>query len=196
MSHTVECMPRDVNTKLMSLELLFHFVRNCMIGTCDNQAPFHSSPTYMLAHAIRRLLIPCLINSTVVSTCNPRIFRYILNVIKELWKIFIFHLKVKMVVLLNHLLIRTLKIGPQTGNATKKKCVTLDHQLEALSNASMQFADLSSVLGINLIYDMYDSKAGSVINLKVWQLLCNNLCNFSKQCGAVIAEQTHYAIEN
>ena len=42
--HAGESAPRDVNAKLLALELLCHFVRNSKIGSCDNQAPSTCHP--------------------------------------------------------------------------------------------------------------------------------------------------------
>ena len=111
-------IPRDVASKLHSLEMLRHYMvsfRQCAVSTAnlidDIETPGHDQAcSETLTYAMRRLVVPCLLANTVQGQQDARVFRRMLHIsISDAWKSPMFRQRV----LINQFALRLLTLGPQ-----------------------------------------------------------------------------------
>ena len=116
---------RDVASKLLSLELLLHFLKEWRLvarGSYETgslqqkQSSSSASPSVTtMAYAIRRIVVPCLLSNTGSGLENGRVFRRMLRIVSELWisPYYRRHLKMELGVLIEHFVLKILRLGPQ-----------------------------------------------------------------------------------
>lgn len=115
-------IPRDVASKLVSLEMLRHFIvtfRQCaatakLIDTKETSGHEQACSETMI-YAMRRLVVPCLLANTVQGLQDARVFRRLLHIMSEVWKSPIFRqrMKLELGVLFDQFALRLLTLGPQ-----------------------------------------------------------------------------------
>ena len=118
---TNEPVPRDVASKLLSLELLNHFIVEWdkdqgRQGVKEGLAPesvFRAVET--MAFSIRRLVVPCLLTNTEFALEDSRVYRRIMRIASELWRSPYYrrHMKMEVGVLVDQFALRILRLGPQ-----------------------------------------------------------------------------------
>jgi hypothetical protein len=118
---TNELVPRDVASKLLSLELLHHFViqwqddQKHMGGSVGLSSVGNFPAVETMAFSIRRLVVPCLLTNTESCLEDGRVFRRIMRIVSELWRSPYYrrHMKMEIGVVVNHFALRILRLGPQ-----------------------------------------------------------------------------------
>lgn len=161
-AQTSELVPRDVASKLLSLELLLHFLRRWKDVVCAPVKDDHSSGTKLpaakatmvdgmespsvktMAYTIRRLVIPCLLSNTMSGLENSRVFRRMIQIVTELWSSphYRHHMKMELGVLIEHFVLKMLRLGPQV--LPPKRLRDLGNRVN--SSESSMLEDISSSL--------------------------------------------------
>jgi Sec7 domain/Guanine nucleotide exchange factor in Golgi transport N-terminal len=112
-------IPRDVASKLLSLELLKHYMisfRELMLKTSKLSAIIgQKEGRKTLNYCIRRLVVPCLLSNTIQGLQDSRVFRRLIHIISEMWKSPVFrqYLKLELAVLMEQFVLNLLCLGPQ-----------------------------------------------------------------------------------
>lgn len=121
-----EFVPRDVASKLLSLELLHHFIHQWG-KACKYNNALQSKATKegfklkdslsmaSMAYTIRRLIIPCLLSNTRAGLDDIKTFRRMMKIVTELWCNHLLrrYLKIEIGVLIEHFILKILRLGPQ-----------------------------------------------------------------------------------
>mmetsp|Transcript_4124 Transcript_4124/g.8586 ORF Transcript_4124/g.8586 Transcript_4124/m.8586 type:complete len:2013 (+) Transcript_4124:605-6643(+) len=170
---TGEIVFRDVVTKLLSLELLLHFV----VSSGDK---LRKSKKF--GYIVRRILVQCILSNVGSGLDDARVYRRLLHLVTALWTHYREHLKVEIVVLFELLVLRVLRLGPQFDNEKGY----IEQQLDALTEVVRWFDMPHNVVTLFVNYDM-DVKSG-VRRWKICDQLCSTLCNLAEQCNAAISE--------
>ena len=207
---TQELVPRDVSTKLLTLEMVLHFLDRASISIGDRveaSSDHHRSSNDLnytntkqqqdkkvLSYTIRRLVVPLVLSNTTAGLEDPRVFRRLLKIVAKLWSCFRTHLKVEIAVLFEHFLLRVLRLGPKVLAFSNRNPmdqmnhrIYLDHQLDVLSEVELWVENPIDLLELFLNYDMGD--ASSATHWKACQHICGALCKLAEQCGEIIADQ-------
>ena len=236
-TQTSELVPRDVSSKLLALELLYHFLvrwRKTVSGTessPNDKNEFHYSSNFKeeerkdtpsvatMAYTIRRLVVPCLLSNTGPGLEDIRVFRRMIRIISELWSSTYYrhHLKMELGVLMEHFVLKMLRLGPQVlppkrirdlgtkHEKTDKSSAFLDgipssllsQQLTILNEIKIWFSpEPKAILELFLNFDQVDS-SGNEHNFRMmpsthWKLteqICGVLCHLVEQCNEIIIEQ-------
>ena len=130
-----DLVPRDVASKILSLELLLHYLERWRdFATAENLRktagrdggrgtrgghpydPHRDDPAIAtMAYCIRRLVVSCLLSNTSSGLENRRIFRRVVRIVSELWchPYYRHNLKLELGVLIEHFFIKILRLGPQ-----------------------------------------------------------------------------------
>jgi len=213
---TFEMRPRDVSSKLMSLELILHFLDlyHEEHGLwLDLEHPAQHQPVVTcvetMIYSIRRLVVPCILANTRAGLEDPQVFHRLMQIMSFLWNrpMYRDRMKGEMGMLIEHFALRTLKLGPQyhqTRPANHKvsetdglSCPLLLQQLDLLKHVKHWFSvDPKATIEMYLNFDTdITSQAEGPIPLlpgtqwKVFQRICASLCNLTEQCGELIGEQ-------
>jgi hypothetical protein len=214
--NTGALIPRDVASKLLSLELL-----HCFLGsfrrTLDGLETSWKEATETMVYSTRRLVATCLLNNTLQSLQDPRVFRRVMGIISELWQSPIFrrHMKVELGVLIDQYLIRLLGLGPQllipgkmhsllpsedeklfNGSELFVKPI-FNQQIDLLFEVSQWFRkDARGLIDFFLNFDTDISHYNEIPNhwmpgsqSKLCERLCNSVCSIAEQCGDIINDQ-------
>lgn len=130
-SNNAEPVPRDVASKLLSLELLLSFVETWHIAVqaedteqcteATRTGKFRSLPfekresMTTMVYVIRRLVVPTLLSNTSAALEDCRVFRRVLRIISHLWctPYYRRHMKIDLAVLFEHFVLKLLCLGPQ-----------------------------------------------------------------------------------
>jgi hypothetical protein len=211
-ARTAELLPRDEASKLLSLELLLHFLeywsdeQEAVNGIAALKSSGSLRSNHTLAFSIRRLVVPCLLSNTQAALEDPKVFRRVIRIISELWSSPVYrrHCKAELGILIEHFALRMLQLGPQLITSNK---VDLDSEQATLSLLSQQIElikeiknwfsdDPKDVIELYLNYDTdISSQISGPIQLlpgtqfKLFQRLCSGLSNIAEQCGELIGEQ-------
>lgn len=115
-------IPRDVASKMLSLEILRHYIasfRRCatkarLLDNVEWIGPQKES-SETLIYAMRRLVVPCLLTNTIQGLQDARVFRRLVHIISEAWMTPIFRqrMKLELGVLIEQFALRLLNLGPQ-----------------------------------------------------------------------------------
>jgi len=226
--NSTEYVPRDLASKFLSLELLHHFLQRWRI-VLDPLTPIKSSLSFTrskihryyntigsedsiarMAYAIRRLVVPCILSNTSAGLEDIQIFKRMMNVVSELWnsKHYRKHIKIELGVLIEHFVLKFLRLGPQVVPPTRLslkpmaisnniKSSLFLHQLVVLSEVGIWFSsDPRDILELFLNFDQVDATTSqNHIHLlpsshwKITQQLCGTICNLTEQCTELVSEQ-------
>lgn len=122
MGGTGEVISRDVASKLLSLEMLRHYLtsfRECVEKENLLDGPDTSlhqkESTGTLIYAIRRLVIPCLLSNTIQGLQDARVYRRLVHIVSEAWRAPMFRksMKLEIGVVVEQFALRLLNLGPQ-----------------------------------------------------------------------------------
>eukprot|EP00557_Chaetoceros_sp_GSL56_P011172 CAMPEP_0176485444 /NCGR_PEP_ID=MMETSP0200_2-20121128/5040_1 /TAXON_ID=947934 /ORGANISM="Chaetoceros sp., Strain GSL56" /LENGTH=2385 /DNA_ID=CAMNT_0017882083 /DNA_START=272 /DNA_END=7429 /DNA_ORIENTATION=+ len=126
LAQSPEFVPRDIASKLLSLELMHHFVQqwgkackysNALQSKANKQGLKLKESLSMasMAYTIRRLIIPCLLSNTRAGLDDIKVFRRMMKIVTELWCNHLLrrHLKIEIGVLIEHFILKFLRLGPQ-----------------------------------------------------------------------------------
>ena len=132
-----EPVPRDVASKLLSFELLLHFLKMWRIAvsaeniigcgggaeeaTCANsikpQCDDGIESVATMVYAVRRLVPTLLLSNTSAAIEDYRVYRRVLRVMTQLWcnPYYRCQMKMELAVLIEHYVLRVICLGPQVN---------------------------------------------------------------------------------
>lgn len=119
---TGSLVARDVASKLLSLELLLHYLEHLLSGLESQKAAHRLSSSQQAKEmiettlfSVRRLLVPCLLSNTSPGLHDARVYRRVVRILSELWRNRCIRYKMKMElgILMEHFVLRLLQLGPQ-----------------------------------------------------------------------------------
>lgn len=208
-----EALPRDTASKMLSLELLLHFLEYwsdqqeavSLTGVSDPSSS-NSYSNETLAFIVRRMIAPCLLSNTKVGLENSAVFCRLVRIIFELWKSPIYrrHCKAELGVLIEHFVVRLLQLGPQLLRYDKmdlfsdKAAQSLHfqqlHLLQELKRVFVIEPNQAVELFLNFDSDFAFQDTGTVQLLpgsqwKLFQKMTAALSSIAEQCGEVIGRQ-------
>jgi Guanine nucleotide exchange factor in Golgi transport N-terminal/Sec7 domain len=207
-SESSELLPKDVASKLLSLELLLFFLEfwsdeqeaiRSMTNVNEGDA-FQSIDTLMFA--VRRTVTPCLLWNTRAGLENPQVFRRVIRIVSELWcsPIYRKNCKVELGILIDHFAAKILELGPQClfkQNHGKEVNSLLPQQIELITEIKNWLSnDPKNVIELFLNYDtdITEKVTGQLHFLQGtrWQLfqrISAGLSGIAEQCGELIGNQ-------
>jgi len=219
-SNNTEPVPRDVASKLVSLELLLHFIKmwhvairgesmtnemelsDCL-GHLSVEGIEEGDSAVTMVYIIRRLVVPTLLSNTSMSLEDCRIYRRIIRIISELWRKSYYRrrMKIDLAVLIQNFVLKILVLEPQLhhfreGNDDGMPSL-LQHQLDVLDEIKTWFAsDPKEALLLFLNYDMSRPDSLPKTHSKIFRKMCEALCTLAESCGNIISEQGHFSTIN
>lgn len=193
-------VPRDTANKLMSLEMINFFLKEWELGKDHLDIP-NSRSFGTFAFCVRRLVVPCLLANTRDSLLDPRIFKRILRIIGTLWcsPLYRIHLKLELGILLDHFVLKILRLGPQILLKKSRGVPYLfAQQLEVMVQAKSWFSTKARVM--MEMFLNFDTEYGSTavdgkvelftgIQWNICEQMCSCLCNISEKCGEFLESQ-------
>ena len=212
---TFELRPRDVSSKLLSLELLLHFLQQYRdeqqdwIDTNHPKKESLSKCVDAMVFSVRRLVVPCILANTRAGLENACVFQRMLRIVSLLWRTPLYRdrMKGEIGMLIEHFALRLLQLGPQLQQSrpvhTKPSdldnlsCPLFRQQLDLVKEIKRWFSadpKAAAELYLNFDTDITSQSAGPMPLLpgtqwKVFQRICAALCNLAEQCGDLIGEQ-------
>lgn len=225
-SNKSEPVPRDVASKLLSLELLLGFVekwhasikRQQNFGddaSVKSSVPLplgdESSSASTMVYVMRRLIIPTLLSNTSSALEDSRVFRRVLRIISTFWSNSYFRcqMKIELAVLMEHFVLRTLCLGPQVNRTVNDKLAKegedshfsdmpslLNQQLDVLSSMKEWFSDYTQVIDFYLKFDLGHDGSLPVTYCSIGGKIVEALCNLAEKCGAIICEHSRFTSIN
>ena len=212
-TQTEELLPRDIASKLLSLELLLHFLEfwsdeqealNGIGRGSSNVESLKSVDTF--AFIIRRTVAPCLLWNTRASIENPKVYRRVVAILSELWcsPIHRRQCKAEFGVLVEHFALRILALGPEfhasqpcKGSPGMSAKPLLLQQVELVREIKTWFSnDPKDVIELYLNYDTdISTQISGPIQLlpgtqwKIFQRLSASLSDIAEKCGELIGQQ-------
>ena len=228
LTHSIEPVPRDLSTKLLSMELIHHFLvewgrslkfldtkisrdkmKKIQPSNAVNSIEEISQIT-TVAYNIRRLVVPCLLSNTKPALEDVKIFRRVMKIVTELWcnQHIRRHMKVEMGVLIEHFILKILRLGPQVLppkrlSSTSSSLLNdlsvslLPQQVCAINELKIWFQlEPRDILELYMNFDQVDAQSSNKnVHLlpsshwKITQQLCGALCTLTEQCTDIISEQ-------
>ena len=203
-----ELLPKDTASKLLSLELLLHFLefwsdeREALksISTSGEIESLKSINTLM--YSVRRTVVPCLLWNTRPCLENPQIYRRVIRLLSELWcsPVYRKHCKVELGILMEHFALKILELGPQcqhTNVGEKGIRSLLSQQIELIGEIKNWLSsDPKDVIEMYLNYDtdITEEVTGQFHFLpgtrwQIFQRLCAGLSTIAETCGEMIGNQ-------
>ncbi|KAL3925220.1 MAG: hypothetical protein SGILL_000556 [Bacillariaceae sp.] len=197
-----DSIPRDVASKLMSLEMMKFFLETWERGPARQQVQ-GSTSLATFAFCVRRLVVPCLLKNTADSLDDPRVFRRVIQLVGTLWTSSFYrkHMKLEIGVMFDHFVLRLLGLGPQILFKTSDDhdmTYLFAQQLELMKELKTWFSgDSNGLLELFLNFDTdYGNQqiAGgkellSDIQWRICQQLCSSLCNVAEKSTEFLGEQ-------
>jgi hypothetical protein len=208
-------VPRDVASKLLSFELLSHFLKMWHVavspetGTAKalEQVPvmFTSDDiesVTTMTYAVRRLVVPTLLSNTSAAIEDYRVYRRVLQIVSQLWcnPYYRSHMKIDLAILIEHFVLKVLCLSPQVHfNKLDEHSTTsggmpslLQQQLDVLDELKTWFSSNSTgVLDLHLNYDNHGMLPVSCCRLM--SKICEALSTLAEQSGAIISEHGRFA---
>lgn len=195
------CVPRDLSSKLMSLETLQFFLQEWDAAQ-DSLFVDKSGSLGAFLYCVRRLIVPCLLSNTSESLRDPRVFRRTIKTLGTLLcsSTYRSHMKLEIGILFEHFVLRMLRIGPQI--LVKKSNGTpylFAQQLELILQIKTWISSSPElVLEIFLNFDDVDHSKifefeGRMLDGVNWNLshqLCGYLCDIAEACTEFLENQT------
>lgn len=208
-------VPRDVASKLLSFELLSHFLKMWHVAvssetgaakaTLDKAAMFtydNIESVTTLTYAVRRLVVPTLLSNTAAAIEDYRVYRRVLRIVSQLWcnPYYRSHMKIDLAILIEHFVLKVLCLGPQVHSnkvgehptASEGMPSLLQQQLDVLEELKTWFSSNSAgVLDLHLNYDNHGMLPVSCCRLM--SKICEALSTLAEQSGAIISEHGRFA---
>ena len=224
-SQSADPVPRDVASKLLSLELLFHFIKMWhdavhSNGTVkdteegDTEAAVVSEgndtkSNATMGYLIRRMLIPTLLNNTSSSIEDCRVFRRVIRITSHLWcnTYYRRQMKIDLAVLIEHYVLKTLCLGPQINpskgsaddgaipNESGEMPSLLDQQLTLLDELQVWFSNPKAALDLYMNYDSPEEMLPATY-CKLLNKLIEALCTLGEKCAAIVSDHGRFSSIN
>jgi len=218
LSNRIDPVPRDLSSKLLSIELIHHFLKEwgralkfieAKRSKYDKQAKRPKSDfledtqsIVTMAYNIRRLVVPCLLMNTRPGLEDIKVFRRIMKVVTEIWcnTHIRRHMKIEIGVLIEHFILKFLRLGPQVLppkrlSSTSSSILNdlpvslLPQQVCIINEVKTWFqTEPRDILELFLNFDQVDAQS----NKKKFHLLPSTHWKITQQlCGAfcTLAEQ-------
>jgi hypothetical protein len=154
-------VPRDISTKLLSLELLSHCVQCFFVS--DKESRHHELQSSKLSqgdvqsvYSMRRLVVPCIVSNTSLCHEDPRTYRRCIVIVNAFLTRSTYrkHLKIELGVLIDLYVMFLLRSGPRFSRAGGFcRCLQFEQQVDALSLVGHWFADRSILVELFYNYD-------------------------------------------
>ena len=220
LAQSTEFVPRDIASKLLSLELLHHFLhqwgKTCKFNhSLETQASKEgskiedSTSAATMAYTIRRLIIPCLLSNTRSGLDDIKVFRRMMKIVTELWcnRLIRRHLKIEIGVLIEHFVLKFLRLGPQvlppkrlsktTSSTLNDMSVSLlPQQVCIVTEMKTWFvSEPRDILELFMNFDQVDAQSSKAFSLlpsthwKITEQLCGALCTLAEQCTDIVSDQ-------
>jgi hypothetical protein len=204
-------IPRDVASKLLSLELLHFFLEKWGYQQDSSQVRGSSSGSRSVstfAFCVRRLVVPCLIFNTKEALEDSRIYRRVLRIFGVLWCLPVYrnNMKLEIGILFEHFVLKILQLGPQfASKANKSKGFSpslLEQQIDLMKELKTWFSgDSRDLLELYINFDTDTSSqvvSGPIellsgIQWNLFQRLNASLCSIVEQCGEFIGNQIEHS---
>jgi len=217
-SHT-EPVPRDVASKLLSFELLLHFIKMWHVAVSAEDVMYCTEGATLasvarqnynpMTYAVRRLVVPTLLSNTSAAIEDCRVYRRILRIITQLWgnSYYRYQMKVELSVLIEHFVLKVLSLGPQVHTSSAGVSVDesssppgdmpslLHQQLDVLEEVKLWFSsNPKDALDLYINYETDGMLPPSYC--RIMNKMCEALCNLAEQCGEIISEHGRFASIN
>jgi hypothetical protein len=221
LAQSSEFVPRDIASKLLSLELMHHFLhqwgKTCKYNhALQNKADKEgwklkdSVSVTTMAYTIRRLIIPCLLSNTRSGLDDIKVFRRIMRIITELWcnQLLRRHIKVEIGVLIEHFVLKILRLGPQvlppkrlsktTSTTLNEMSVSLlPQQVCIVTEMKTWFlSEPRDILELFMNFDQVDAQASKThfsllpsTHWKITQQLGGAISTLAEQCTDIVSDQ-------
>lgn len=193
-------VPRDIASKLMSLEMIDFFLQkwDTMRGALDVPK---SRAFATFIYCVRRLVVPCLLLNTQDSLQDPRVFKRLIRILGTLVlsETYRTQMKLEIRILIEHFVVSILKLGPQILLLKPSGVPHLfAQQLELMVQMKSWFSSSPETL-LELFLN-YDSSFGlnaadgetKFVSGHQWNLcheICSCVCDISEQCGEYLGIQ-------
>ena len=219
-----EPVPRDVASKLLSFELLQHFIKMWHVAVSaedtmlDTERATGAATTQRcgemestMIYVVRRLVVPSLLSNTSAAIEDCRVYRRVLRIISQLWcnPYYRRQMKVDLAVLIEHFILKVLCLGPQLDSSKNAAGSAVDtrkpigdmpsllyQQLDVLDEMKIWFS--SHPNDVLDLYVNYDTQEGDMPTAccKLMNKICEALSTLAEQCGAIICEHGRFASIN
>ena len=196
-----EAVPRDVASKLLSLELIHFFLEKWADARDFLKVPgSRSAETFVFC--VRRLVVPCLLFNTEAALNDPRIFRRTIRIVGVLWcsPLYRSKMRLELGILMEHFVLKILQLGPQFPTKSSETIETtpplLEQQIDLMKEITIWFAgDSRDLLELFLNFDTKTNTQDGQMELlsgiqwEVCQRLIASLCIIAEQCSEFIGQQ-------
>jgi hypothetical protein len=198
-----EAVPRDVASKLLSLELIHFFLERWADARDSLEVP-GSRSVATFAFCVRRLVVPCLLFNTEEALNDPRIFRRTIRIVGVLWcsPLYRSNMRLELGILMEHFVLKILQLGPQFPSKSSERMestpLLLEQQIDLMKEMTTWFAgDSRDLLELFLNFDTKaNTQQGngqmellSGIQWEVCQRLIASSCIIAEQCSEFIGQQ-------
>jgi hypothetical protein len=225
-SNNSEPVPRDVASKLLSLELLLAFIKMwhgsihiedagdiVSVGSMPLQMRDGGNSAATMVYIMRRLIVPCLLSNTSSALEDCRVFRRVLRIISQFWSISYYRgqMKIELAVMMEHFVLRSLCMGPQVNRTASVASSEdepaaptasdmpslLNQQLDVLEEINVWFSrDHTEVVDFYLNFDLSHEGALPGTYCSICTKIIEALCNLAELCGAIICEHSRFTSIN
>lgn len=131
LTNSISPVPRDVASKLLSMELINHFLQEWGKSLKSLEVRLNKSqkkrkttkhmqiddiqPISTIAYNIRRLVVPCILSNTKAGLEDIKVFRRMMKIVTAMWcdSNIRRHMKIEIGVLIEHFVLKFLRLGPQ-----------------------------------------------------------------------------------
>jgi hypothetical protein len=220
-SKNADPVPRDVASKLLSLELLFHFIKMwhaavCPEGTavmCTEERDLSefkterndTKATTTMVYLIRRMVVPTMLSNTSSSIEDCRVYQRVLRITSHLWcnPYYRRNMKVDLAILIEHFVLKILCLGPQINpskgsfddgnipNVSGEMPSLLDQQLAVLEELKVWFSNPKAALDLYVNYDSPEEMLPSAY-CKLLNKLIEALCTLGEKCAAIVSDHGRF----
>ena len=214
-SKNADPVPRDVASKLLSLELLFHFIKMWHAAVCPEERDLSESTikseindtkaTTTMVYLIRRMVVPTMLSNTSASIEDCRVYKRVLRITSQLWCTPYYRrkMKVDLAILIEHFVLKILCLGPQINpskgyfedgsipNESGEMPSLLNQQLDVLEELKAWFSNPKAVLDLFVNYDSPEEMLPSVY-CKLLNKLIEALCTLGEKCATIVSDHGRF----
>ena len=209
-SKDADPVPRDVASKLLSLELLFHFIKMWHTAACPEDL-FGSNmnstkATATMIYLIRRMVVPTMLSNTAASIEDCRVYQRVLRITSHLWcnPYYRRKMKVDLAILIEHFVLKILCLGPQIhpskgsfddGNiptVSGEMPSLLNQQVAVLEELKVWFSNPNTALDLYVNYDSPEEMLPSAY-CKLLNKLIEALCTLGEKCATIVSDHGRFA---
>jgi len=222
-SKNADPVPRDVASKLLSLELLFHFIKMWHAAvypegtvTCTEERDLFE-PTIRtemndtkamttMVYLIRRMVVPTMLSNTSASIEDCRVYQRVLRITSHLWcnSYYRRKMKVDLAILIEHFVLKILCLGPQInpskGSFDDGTIPIASGEMPSLLNQQLAVLEELKVWFSNPkaaldLYVNYDSPEEMLPSAycKLLNKLIEALCTLGEKCATIVSDHGRFA---